>query len=325
MPSESTSVRAAPTQPGPSLVRAGVVGLIAGFLSGLFGVGGGILIVPALVLVMKMDQRLAHGTSLAAVLPIAISSTIGYTVEDKIDWPVAGLIAIGAVAGAVVGTYVLHKLPQRALGYAFAGILAATAIRLLVDHSDAAGRSDLHLLSIVGLVLLGIATGILAGLLGVGGGIIMVPAMVVLLHIPPAVAKGTSLAVIVPTSIMGTWRNRNNGNADIPIAVVVGLAGVVSAFLATKVSVGMSETVSNVLFALLLLTVAIRMLWQLLHPAAEAAPAPDAVGAAAESGLDVAGGEPGNGARPNGRDVTTGGKGSAGDGSDVDTAGRDTR
>jgi hypothetical protein len=266
------------------------VGLIAGFLSGLFGVGGGILIVPALVLVMKMNQRLAHGTSLAAVLPIAISSTIGYTVEDKLDWPVAGLIAVGAVAGAVIGTHVLHVLPQRALGYSFAFVLGATAIRLLVDHSDAAGRGDLHVATGVGLVLLGVATGILAGLLGVGGGIIMVPAMVVLLHIPPAVAKGTSLAVIVPTSIMGTWRNRHNGNADIPIAVVVGLAGVVSAYLASKVSVGMSETTSNVLFALLLLVVAIRMVWQLVHPApTPVATAAEGAGVAVDSGLDVNG------------------------------------
>ncbi|HEY8546460.1 MAG TPA: sulfite exporter TauE/SafE family protein [Acidimicrobiales bacterium] len=324
MPSESPSVQPARTRPGPSLARAGAVGLIAGFLSGLFGVGGGILIVPALVLLLKMDQRLAHGTSLAAVLPIAISSTIGYTVEDKIDWPVTLFIAIGAVAGAVVGTYVLHRLPQRALGFAFAGILAATAVRLLVDHSDAAGRGDLTVASAVGLVLLGIATGILAGLLGVGGGIVMVPAMVVLMHIPPAVAKGTSLAVIVPTSIMGTWRNRNNGNADIPIAVVVGLAGVVSAYLATKLSIGMSETTSNVLFALLLLVVAGRMLWQLLHAAPEAEGTPDGSGAAAESGLDVVGGGEAA-ARGNGHDLTTGSKERTPAGTDADAAGRDRR
>jgi len=255
------------TRPRPQLLRAGVVGLIAGFLSGLFGVGGGILIVPALVLVMRMDQRLAHGTSLAAVLPIALSSTLGYTVEDKVDWPVAGLLAVGAVAGAVLGTHVLDKLPQRTLGFCFAGLMAATALRLLVDNSDAGGRADLHLASIVGLLVLGLASGVLAGLLGVGGGIIMVPAMVVLLRIPPAVAKGTSLAVIIPTSIMGTARNRRNGNADVRVAVVVGLAGVVSAFGASKISVGMSDTTSNALFAALLLVVAARMLWQILHPA----------------------------------------------------------
>jgi uncharacterized membrane protein YfcA len=250
---------------GSRLARAAAVGLVAGFLSGLFGVGGGILIVPALVLVMSMDQRLAHGTSLAAVLPIAVSSTLGYALEDKVDWPVAALLAVAAVGGAVVGTHALDRLPQRALALAFAGLLVATAVRLLIDHSDAGGRGGLDAPSVVGLLVLGLSSGVLAGLLGVGGGVIMVPAMVVLWGIPPAVAKGTSLAVIVPTSIMGTWRNRHHGNADIPVAVAVGLAGVASAFLASKISVGMSEATSNVLFALLLGSVAARMLWPLVR------------------------------------------------------------
>jgi uncharacterized protein len=246
------------------LARAAVLGLVAGFLSGLFGVGGGILIVPALVLAMRMDQRLAHGTSLAAVLPIALSSTLGYGLEGKIDWPVAVLLSAGAVGGAVVGTHVLHVLPRRALALSFGILLVLTAVRLLVDHADAGGRGDLGVGTGIALVLLGVATGGLAGLLGVGGGIFMVPAMVVLFRIPPAVARGTSLAVIIPTSVMGTWRNRRKGNADLPVAVVVGLAGVVSAFAASQISVGMSETTSNVLFALLLLVVAARMLAQQL-------------------------------------------------------------
>jgi uncharacterized membrane protein YfcA len=251
---------------GSRVARAAAVGLVAGFLSGLFGVGGGILIVPALVLVMAMDQRLAHGTSLAAVLPIAVSSTLGYALEDKVDWPVAALLAAAAVAGAVVGTHALQRLPQRTLALAFAGLLIATAVRLLVDHSGVGvGRGALDAASVVGLLVLGATSGILAGLLGVGGGIIMVPAMVVLWGIPPAVAKGTSLAVIIPTSIMGTWRNRHHGNADMPVAVIVGLAGVVSAFLASKISIGMSERTSNVLFALLLVAVAARMLWPLVR------------------------------------------------------------
>jgi uncharacterized protein len=263
------SIETAPRTAHPSgsrLARAAAVGLVAGFLSGLFGVGGGILIVPALVLVMAMDQRLAHGTSLAAVLPIAVSSTLAYALEDRVDWSVAALLSIAAVGGAVLGTHALQRLPQRALAFAFAGVLVATAVRLLIDHADAGGRAGLDGPTVIGLLVLGLSSGVLAGLLGVGGGIIMVPAMVVLWGIPPAVAKGTSLAVIIPTSIMGTWRNRHHGNADIPIAVTVGLAGVVSAFAASKVSVGMSETTSNVLFALLLIAVAARMLWPLVRP-----------------------------------------------------------
>src|SRR5918996_4628728 len=134
------------------LARAAVVGLVAGFLSGLFGVGGGILIVPALLLIMRMDQRLAHGTSLAAVLPIAVASTLGYALDDAVDWPVAALLAAGAVAGAVVGTHVLHLVPQRALAVAFTGLMLATAVRMLLDHSDPGGRADLTVGTAVALV-----------------------------------------------------------------------------------------------------------------------------------------------------------------------------
>jgi uncharacterized membrane protein YfcA len=247
-----------------TVAKAAAVGFVAGFLSGIFGVGGGILIVPALVMVMKMDQRMAHGTSLAAVLPIAISSMASYALEDKVDWPVAMLLTAGAVAGAVIGTHVLHLLPHRALSVIFVALLLATAARLLVDHSEALGRSELTVGGAIALVLIGIVTGILAGLLGVGGGIVMVPAMVVGFGIPSAIAKGTSLAVIIPTSIMGTWRNRAKRNVDLTIAAAVGLAGVVSAFVAGKISVEMSETTSNVLFAILLCVVAARMIWQLV-------------------------------------------------------------
>lgn len=246
------------------VVRCVLVGIVAGFLSGLFGVGGGILIVPALVLVLGFDQRLAHGTSLAAVLPIAISSLSSYALDDKVDWTVGFLLAVGAVGGAVVGTHILHKLPHDALALAFAALLIATAVRLVIDHSDATGRDPIGVVGVIGLIVFGVATGILAGLLGVGGGIIMVPAMVVGFGIPAAIAKGTSLLVIVPTAVMGTLRNRSKRNADIRVAVILGLSGVVSAFIGGNISVGMSESVSNVLFAALLTAVAARMVWQLV-------------------------------------------------------------
>lgn len=256
--------------PAPGLVKAAVVGAVAGFMSGLFGVGGGILLVPALVIVLSLGQKLANGTSLAAVLPIAMSSLLGYAIEDKVDWPVAGLLSLGAIGGAVVGTHILHRLPQRAVGWAFVLVLTVTAVRLVVDNSDAAGRAGLSILSAIALVVFGFLTGILAGLLGVGGGVVLVPAMVVGFGIPAAVAKGTSLAVIIPTSIMGTIRNRSNHNVDLRLAAVVGIAGVVSAFGASKISVGLSETTSNRLFALLLLAVALRMAWQFVRSPDEA-------------------------------------------------------
>jgi uncharacterized protein len=262
----STTGPAAPAV-GPhrhALLATVVVGIVAGFLSGLFGVGGGILIVPALVLALKMDQRLAHGTSLAAVLPISVASLLTYTAHGNVDWAVALFLTIGAVAGAVLGTRWLHALPERTLGFAFATLLVVTAVRLYVD-TDASGRGDLTVAMALVLVAVGLVSGILAGLLGVGGGIVMVPAMVVGFAIAPVVAKGTSLAVIVPTAIMGTWRNRKRRNADLKVAAVVGVAGIVSAVGGAALSDRISDDLSNALFAVLLLVMAARMVFGLVR------------------------------------------------------------
>ena len=247
-------------QSSGKLMQTILVGLAAGFLSGLFGVGGGILIVPALVLVLGMTQRLAHGTSLAAVLPIAIAGVVGFAMEDSIDWPVAAALIIGAMGGAVIGTHALQILSPTALARVFAVVLLLSAARLVLDDSDGSGRGELTLFAFAGLVLIGLLSGTLAGLLGVGGGVVMVPAMILLFGIPAAIAKGTSLAVIVPTSVVATQRNLRNGNADLRSAAAVGLAGIVSAYLASKISVGLDERLSNALFAALLTFVAVRML-----------------------------------------------------------------
>lgn len=236
-----------------------IVGVGAGFLSGVFGVGGGILIVPGLVIIAKMDQRLAHGTSLAAVLPIAASSAVTYALHGNIDWPVALFLAVGAVTGAVLGTRLLHVLPHRALSIVFAVVLLVSAVRLFIPMT-AEGRIELSVPMCIALVFVGLATGVLAGLLGVGGGIILVPAMILLLGVPPVIAKGTSLAVIIPTAVMGTWRNRRRNNADIRAAALLGAAGIVTAFMGAWVADRMSDDLSNSLFAALLVVVAVRLL-----------------------------------------------------------------
>jgi uncharacterized membrane protein YfcA len=246
----------------PAVGRIVAVGVLAGFLAGLFGVGGGILIVPGLVLAVGMDQRVAHGTSLAAVLPISIASLVTYATHGNVDWPVAVWLSLGAVAGAVIGTKLLHVLPHRTLGLLFAGILIVSAIRLFVSV-DADGRAGITIASTLALLALGLTTGVLAGLLGVGGGVVMVPAMILLFGIPPVVAKGTSAAVIIPTAVMGTWRNRARGNADLRAAAIIGVAGIVTAMVGGILADKMSDDLSNVLFGTLLVVVAVRLLAQL--------------------------------------------------------------
>ena len=129
-------------RPASGMAPIVAVGLLAGFLAGLFGVGGGILIVPGLILAAHMTQRLAHGTSLAAVVPISVASLVSYAAHGNVDWGVAGWLAIGAVGGAVIGTRLLHVLPQRTLAIVFVVVLVASALRLFLA-SDADGRVEL--------------------------------------------------------------------------------------------------------------------------------------------------------------------------------------
>lgn len=248
-----------------NFVTVALVGLAAGALSGLFGVGGGLLIVPGLVGVVKLERRLAHGTSLAATLPIAGASMLAYLFNGNIDWAVAGCLVAGSVVGAVLGTHLLQIISKRVLTLVFVAVILITAIRLFVS-SGASGRVDLTVTSALLLVLIGLVTGTLAGMLGIGGGIVMVPAMVVLYDMVPVVAKGTSVAVIIPTSIMGTFRNRSNHNVDLRIATVVGITGVFSAVFGSIIADGMSDRLSNVLFACLLVFVAITQLLTLRTP-----------------------------------------------------------
>ena len=88
-----------------------------------------------------MGQRLAHGTSLAAVVPISVASLVSYAAHGNVDWSVALWLAIGAVAGAVIGTRLLHVLPQRTLAIIFIVVLVASALRLfLAAEADGRGR-----------------------------------------------------------------------------------------------------------------------------------------------------------------------------------------
>ncbi len=253
--------------------HAAIVGLAAGLLGGLFGVGGGLIIVPGLVSLAGMDRRLAHGTSLAATLPIAAASLITYVSHGNVDWAVAFFLAIGAIVGAIVGTTLLQIIPKNVLIVVFVITVLATATRLVIS-TDSTGRTDLTAAMAVLLVAVGLLTGTLAGLLGIGGGVIMVPAMIVILGIEPVVAKGTSVAVIVPTAIMGTIRNRKKSNADIRVAAVVGAFGAASAVVGGTISDRMSDQVSNVMFAALLVFVAVTQLLSLRSQPSVVAPEP---------------------------------------------------
>jgi uncharacterized membrane protein YfcA len=236
-----------------------IVGLAAGLLSGIFGVGGGVLIVPGLMLVAGMEQRRAHGTSLAAVLPIAVTGLATYLAYDNVDWWSAACLVTGALPGALLGTKWLATVNKRVLTWLFIIVALASAVRLFfgIDTSQTADHS---LGLTISLVVVGFVSGVLAGLLGIGGGIVMVPALMLLGGISAVLAKGTSLAAIVPTSVMGTWRNRAAANVDVRAGVTIGVAGAATAVVGGVIAEALPERVAAVSFAVLMVVVCARLM-----------------------------------------------------------------
>jgi uncharacterized membrane protein YfcA len=113
-------------------VRLILIGLAAGFFSALFGVGGGIIIVPLLLIVARWEIRSATATSLAAIGVTAIAGVVAYVVHHDVQADYAALLGVPAAAGALGGAALHHKVNARALSYAFAVLLVGIAIDLLV-------------------------------------------------------------------------------------------------------------------------------------------------------------------------------------------------
>jgi uncharacterized protein len=126
-------------------------------------------------------------------------------------------------------------------------------------------------LDLVLLLVIGLAAGMLAGLLGIGGGVLMVPAMVLLLGFDQHVAQGTSLVVIIPAAIAGTWTHLRHRRLALRDAAALAVGGVAGALIGSVTALSLDEVLLQRLFAVLLIGVALRMLFAgRPAPAAEA-------------------------------------------------------
>lgn len=254
-------------------------------MSGLFGIGGGVLLVPAFVLLLKLQQKLAHGSALLTGVFLSFSGATLYVIGGNGNFAAAALVFIGSFTGVLIGTWLLKKIEIRLLMYVFLVVLLVTAVRLFLgsDNSSGPAYENLTLWLALGFIATGLVAGTFSGLLGIGGGIIMVPTFILLFGFSAVIAKGTSLMVIVPTGTTGTIRNSKYGNINLRVGLFAGIGGIPMALFGAWVSSRMSETLSQILFGVLMVVVAINMLRKTLQVRreieanAEAAEAPDSV------------------------------------------------
>ena len=192
-----------------------LTGVGAGFLSGLFGVGGGLVIVPALMAFLGMDQRRASATSLAAIIVTAAVGSGTYALHGEVSWAGAALLVVGALAGSQIGVLLLRRLPAPVLPW----ILIAFTIFVIVSQylhvPTREGAVSLTPASCALMILVGLCAGILSGLVGVGGGSVIVPGMELAVGAGDLIARGTSLLVMIPTGIAGTVTNLRHRMVDL--------------------------------------------------------------------------------------------------------------
>lgn len=237
------------------------LGVIAGVMSGLFGIGGGAVMVPLLVLWLALPQHRAHATSLAAIIVTAASGMVRFAGDGEVGYAAGLSIAAGAVAGAFFGAQLMHRISATRLRQAFAVLMVAVSLQMLFGFTPQAGAVALSGgAAIAGYVVLGVAAGILSGLMGVGGGVILVPAMVLLFGFSQHAAEGTSLLVIIPTAIVGSVRHAKNGYTDWRLGMILGAAGVVGAWVGASVALTLDAELLQRLFALFLLLTGAQLL-----------------------------------------------------------------
>lgn len=235
------------------------IGLLAGLLSGLFGVGGGTVIMPLLVLVLHFDQRLAAGTSLAAIVPTASVGVVSYAMSGSVSWIPALMLAAGAVVGAQIGTRLLPRISQTALRWGFVGFLLVVIVSLFLIIPSRDAEFLLTWGTGIALVVVGVGTGVLAGLIGVGGGVIVVPVLMLAFGTSDLEAKGTSLLMMIPTAISGTIGNLRNKNVDLLAATLIGGAACTTTALGAWLATLMDPFLGNILFAAYLVVIAVQM------------------------------------------------------------------
>jgi uncharacterized membrane protein YfcA len=219
-----------------------LIGVLAGGFSGLTGVGGGAIMVPLLTRRIGLSQHRAHGTSLAIIMFVAMAGVLPYWRAGNIDWRLAAALIPGGLVGVFAGARAMVRVPALQLRLLFGAFLFFVAFRQLAWHltadAPAAGAEGLA----VDLAF-GFAGGVLAGVLGVGGGAIFVPAIVIFGLAagagggdPQKIAQGVSLVVIVATAALGTATNLRQDVVDIATARWVMPAAVGTALIAALVA-----------------------------------------------------------------------------------------
>ena len=281
-----------------AFVLLGLGGLI-GFLSGMFGVGGGFLITPLLMMI-GVPPGVAVATGANQVVASSISGALAQFKRRAVDLPMGAVLTGGGLAGSTLGGYVFDLMSRLGqtdlfvqLSYVlFLGLIGTMMLTESINSLRRTGkaqvrRSHVHswvhrmpfkmkfrasglYISVIPPLLVGAAVGFLSAIMGVGGGFVMVPAMIYLLGMPTKVVVGTSLFQITFVTGYTTLVHAvTHHTVDMMLALLLIIGGVIGAQIGARVGVRLKAEQLRILLSILVLAVAVKIGFDLLLTPAE--------------------------------------------------------
>lgn len=253
-----------------------VVGLVAGVFSGLFGIGGGLVIVPALTVFLSFSITQATSTSLAALLlPVAIFAVVAYYRAGLLDVRAAAIMAVGLLVMSWVGADLALNLPAATLKRIYGVFLLYMSWRFIeprqlyaewragtVNNHPAETAQGNKEVSWVLILILGLVAGVFSGMFGIGGGAVIVPALVAFFKYDQKRAVGTSLgALMLPVGLPGVLRYADAGVLDLPVAAVVAFGLLFGAILGARIALGLPSRTVKQMYGVFLVFVALRFIF----------------------------------------------------------------
>ena len=248
----------------PGWARLAAVGLVGGLFAGVFGVGGGLLMVPLLLWWTHMDQRRASATSLLAITPAAIIGAISYGVGGVFAWLPAVFVATGSITGAQLGAWILKTIPLEPLRWSFIAFVLLSGAMLFITVPNRDALFELSALTAALLIVLGLFMGIAAGLFGIGGGVIVIPALMLFLGQSDLVAKSVSLLAMAPGSLSGSLSHLRYETASLRDGAWVSLGAIVTTPVGALAAFGLTPQAAAILFGALTLFVATSLIYRAL-------------------------------------------------------------
>ena len=249
---------------------AGIAALPIGVVAGVTGVGGGEYRAPVLLSLLRNVRYTIAGNLLAGVL-VGISTALlrGAFVQPLDTMLLAATMVVGSLPGAYGGAILARRTPSKWLKGLLAGILAITALRLLLFESPTPGSFAFGPEQpLLGLGV-GLGIGLISGLLGVAGGEYRIPALILIFGLPSIVAGTISSLVSLPQQLVGFWKHRQMGQATrktLRLAVIMGVVGIAGVGLGVALLQRTTNATVTKILASLMLLAAAQIAWEIRSP-----------------------------------------------------------